>query len=712
MSTDTLKKTLGNLRHRLRAWLVLRGVAMLAATVTALVFLSLLVDRLARLDLAQRGVLLAVMLAVVGYVLIRYLLRPLLHTLSEDGLCLQVEARAPELKSILISALQIDRTSGASTAGVSTSLAGETIRAGEQAAAKLKVANFINQTGRRRNVALLSATLAVLACAALAFPSTMRTWFSRNVRLSNVSWPRETTLTISGVVDGRLGVPVGDDLMLRVDADPGGVVPRRVTARHRPLRGGRGDTRAMAMIGGNHFQLEYEAVREPFLVRVHGNDHRTDWVTVEPLERPEVLDLRFIVRPPAYVGTEQRELPTGQSAYRILAGSALTVKATVSHPLREVTLARNDAPVRSEPLRNARSFAVELAPTELQDGRYALQLRDRRDITLQAPLRFTVRLVEDRTPDVRLDVTGVGALVLAGAVLPVEVSIEDDFDVASTRLLCTTVAPGEEEEGGAKIEIPGLAPLVDGPAAEVRHDSSIELSQLALVAGTELMIRLEADDNDTRTGPKTGSSSTVSLSVVTPEELAQYFLRREQELHQQFSRIVRDQVELNEQTRIAAARLGREEDGGTAAPSLAEQERTQRSMASRLSEISEQFRRMIAEIRNNRLESRGGPTQTRWERDIIAPLDEVADPWVPRAVEHLRDARQATEAEMAGKALERAKKVQAEILSRMKRVETNMTKAETLQEAISMLRNILRKQRELREQTEDERSDVEESVFD
>jgi hypothetical protein len=48
----------------------------------------------------------------------------------------------------------------------------------------------------------------------------------------------------------------------------------------------------------------------------------------------------------------------------------------------------------------------------------------------------------------------------------------------------------------------------------------------------------------------------------------------------------------------------------------------------------------------------------------------------------------------------------------MRRVEANMAKAETLQEAVSMLRRILGKQRELREQTEEKRGDFEESVFD
>ena len=713
MPTDVLTKRIAWLRARLRGWLAIRGAALLAATLTGLVFGSLLFDRLARLDRAQRTVMLGLMTGALLYVAVRFLVLPLLRSFSDDGLCLQVEERNPELNAVLISALQIDRRSAADSAGVSANLAEATVRAGEEAAKALDFEALINRRGRRRNFTLLFAAVGLLGGAALVFPSTLSLWFQRNVFLLEVSWPRDTTLVIQDLEDGRLGVPEGDDLTLRVEADPDGVVPRKVSVRSRPVgRGGRGETRTMARIGDNLFRLTYESVRTPFKLRVSGNDHRTAWVFVDPLERPEIADLRFVVYPPAYTGVAERDLDVGQSAYQILEGSSMTLTGTARKPLREVSLSLGGDLIRTVPLQGEREFSVTLEPAEIQGGQYALQVLDVQGVDLENAVRFGVRLRKDRTPDVRLSTDGMGALALAGAVLPVQISIEDDYDITDVRLVCTVVAE-EADERVEPLEVPGIEPIVSSVAGEIRHEGRVELSPLGLRPGSELMVRLEADDNDTLGGPKTGSSSTIGLSVVTPEELAQQFLRREQELHQRFSRMVRDQTKLNEDAEIAAARLrNADPDAAAEARSLDLLERDQRKMGGRLKDVAEQFEGMIAELRNNRLEPRGGPTQTRWQTEIIAPVSQLVDPWVPRAVQHIREARRATETAPSQAALDRAKNAQNEILRRMRRVEANMAKAETLQEAISMLRRILGKQRELREQTEEKRGDFEESVFE
>ncbi|MBS3763903.1 MAG: hypothetical protein KGZ25_11445, partial [Planctomycetes bacterium] len=189
---------------------------------------------------------------------------------------------------------------------------------------------------------------------------------------------------------------------------------------------------------------------------------------------------------------------------------------------------------------------------------------------------------------------------------------------------------------------------------------------------------------------------------------------REQDLHQQFKRILNDQKDLHETCRILQANIRKgQKSGGDESDSMARLERGQRKMARRNIDIAGQFRGLVAQIRNNHLEKTEGPLQTRLTKEIIIPTTSLAQKWAPQAAHQFHQAREnAGDAESCLKMLQKSERTQREIIARMLQIQKSMAKYETVHEAINILKKILHKQKELKKETEKERKEREKSVFE
>lgn len=706
------RRKLAALRRRIRAWLLLNGLGLLLVTGTGLVFLSLAIDRLAHMDTAQRTVMLALGLIAIAALAYRRLIRPLTRPVGENGLCLAIEDRHHELRDALITAVQLSSLDDAEARAFSPAMIRRAVLSGTEAADRLDFGEVLDHRRRNRRIAQGSFALLVLLVTCLAAPATMGIWFRRNVLLQSVQWPRETTLRVLGAEDGEITVPDGADLELRVEADPSGVVPAEVRVESRPLDGGSASTESMARLEQNRFRHTFGNVREPFELRVSGNDHTTRWFSVRLLPRPEVEQLRLTVLLPDYVGRQERTLPPGQSAYRVLNGSSLRVEGLARKPLSSAALLRGEKTVAELSPGGQKTFRFDIPGERLRGGRYAIHLTDTSGISTARPAEFVLRIQPDRKPDVRAQLSGIGTLILPGAVLPLEIRLKDDYAITRAWLLAQT-GSAEGEDRRQRIDLPGLQPKLGDATGEIRHSSRVETEPLGLQPDSHLLLRVQAKDNDTISGPKLGDSATLSLRVVTPEELREALLRREQELHQTFRRMLRDQVDLRETCRILEADV--REDGEVdreKRDSMARLQRGQRKMRQRASDIADQFDLLLARVRNNRLEDPGGPMETRISGEIITPIRSLAAEWLPLAADQFRTARQAENAPTARERLTQAAETQKQIIDRMSRIQKSMLRSETVQEAINMLRRILSKQRRIHEETEQERKESEESVFE
>ena len=255
---------------------------------------DLALDWLFRMDRPQRLVMLVLMLAGIGWLVYRRLVRPLSATMSDDALALQVEAGNKQLGQGLISALQLARMEGhRGPRHVADARSANRARAEREAAAG---GRFRRRAGRPASFAeRLAAGARPLALVGLRrrrrghARQSCNIWFNRNILLGDRTWPQKTYLVIERVNEnGTVVFPRGEDWTQVVSVTRGQQGRARARSisisaaprRPRPL--------AMKKTGERQFEATFANVIEPFEFRARGGDAVTDWVRVELVEQPAV----------------------------------------------------------------------------------------------------------------------------------------------------------------------------------------------------------------------------------------------------------------------------------------------------------------------------------------------------------------------------------------------------------------------------------------
>ena len=124
---------LRRLRWWIATWLLVDGLLLVLACLLLITGIDLLIDWLFHMDRAQRLIMLGLALAMLATVFYRRVIRPLFHRLSDDALCLEIEARHKRLGQSLISAVQFSRMDQIDRRGFSSAMVQATIDHGMQA---------------------------------------------------------------------------------------------------------------------------------------------------------------------------------------------------------------------------------------------------------------------------------------------------------------------------------------------------------------------------------------------------------------------------------------------------------------------------------------------------------------------------------------------------------------------------------------------------
>ncbi|MDG2015045.1 MAG: hypothetical protein P8J33_16185, partial [Pirellulaceae bacterium] len=191
----SINQRLKKLRGAIVRFLWIDGLSKVLALLVLLVLVDLGIDRVFKMDLAQRGIMLAFMAAMLLGAVYYWLIRPLSKKVTDDALLLQVEGQHRELRQSVISAAQLARGSNYEEQGVSQTMVEATIRRGGQMAEAIRFGSAIDAAAFLRNLILLLGAFAALAAMGwgVANSDFWGTWFNRNILLSGDQWPRQTT---------------------------------------------------------------------------------------------------------------------------------------------------------------------------------------------------------------------------------------------------------------------------------------------------------------------------------------------------------------------------------------------------------------------------------------------------------------------------------------------------------------------------------------
>lgn len=678
-----LQSRLAILRRAIRGSAAAQGLAALAFTALAAIAATFTLDWFLRLTVAQRAVICGV--AWVGLATVAWLrlARPLTRPLSDEEMALILEKYFPHLQDRVLTVVQLARRP--LEANASEQLLAAVVEQANEAARQIRPRAALDTACFRRWCAVGSGAAAAVALAWALFPTTMNVWFQRNMLLRDTPWPQATHLRVVGFDSQPRRVIRGGTVEIAVEAS-GRRIPDWVRLDMVFAASGRFREEIPRTTGGR-FLRTLEGVVEPFRFSVSGGDATTPSYSIELVEPPVLREVRFRAVFPPYTGLGAKTFGLGEGNLEVPVGTALELTAVCSKPLRGGRAFLGDREIGAVALADDRRISLRWRLA--QSGRLRLALEDEEGFVSESAFVYPLFALSDRPPVVRLAVADVGERVTKVATVPIQVEARDDYGVIEMglRYSKTDLAAGE----GASI------PLRDAllPSRLARLETIWPLEPLGLTEGDTLRFRLHA--RDAAEIPEEGNhaeSSTLSLRIVSAEELLEELQRRQKAYRIEFERLVQRQREVVDATRLlcdrAAAGLSLPPSGeGSPAAILADE----RDIGNGSRNLADQFARVLTEMRHNRVSTKAD--DQRLEFRIVAPLSAVAQELLGQIALELERVEPSAAPETTLPLLQSVVTAQIRAHQRMQAILTEMIQVETLSDVVALLRTILENQQNL-----------------
>ena len=749
--------TLQSLRTRVRQYVWLEGLASGAAWLGIAFWGSLAADWFFEPTTSIRlGVLLFTSI-VLGAVLIELIGRRAFVPLSDSSMATVQERRFPQLNDNLLTAVVLTGRPSAPDECDPEMLA-RTCEEAAQRVGDVELARVFNPRPLRRSVtaAMLLATSIVLLTT--MFPAVTGIWARRNLLMAEELWPRRTRLLVEGFPDGVVKVARGADLEIIAKADATKPqVPQSVQIRYWTEGGGR--ARATMNRVGNfgpsdpfqQYTYTFRSLLASLRFDVAGGDDAVRGLRIEVVDSPAIVEMSLECRYPAYTDLAPRTLPvtgvmqipmgtqvtvvarTNKELVRVQVDHAAEQEASASH-LGDATaskaMSQHSPPSPPAPLPQAgegrsvgevpvpivfapdhRGFRHSLDPL-VKDQTLLFTLFDADGVRSREPVRLALVTLADEAPQLAVRLAGIGTAITPQARLPAVGRVTDDYGLA--RLWFETAVDQKPQAARA---------IADPPknSTELKLDAALEARDLKLTPGQKFLVGVKAADRCTLGhGPNVGASEQWLLDVVTPEQLRSMLQARELVLRQRFEAIVQEVTE----TRDLLARVGHRtpragkaekadsdldhrtgDASRTASPSLAMDAlsveraiQTARKNAHETLSVAEAFDDLRLQLINNRIDTE------EWKRrladGIANPLRQVGEKMFPELdrlllvlKESLADQHEAVR--YGGQARQQVE----EILVAMRKVLDRMLEMEDFNEAVELLRAIIKQQEQIGDQT-------------
>ena len=670
---------------RLRAFLFLEGVLVVLAFLLAGCWVQFTLDYAVRgLRFSMRAALLGAVIAGVGWLIWRRIMRPLSTEVGLADAARLVERRHPELSSVLISAVRFSAGQVGPRAINSPALMASVVGAVPRAVASIDFLGVLDARRARRRAIWFAAIVVTAFASATANQNMTGLWFTRCVLLRDVPWPKRTQLVVE-TQDGRIVSARGDDLIVQAYAQ--GVQPRMVELFYETVSGDRGREMMVTVgsPGAYRYRYVFKNAREDLEFYLVGGDDRTEVIKASLVDRPRVERSEIHLTPPSYSGIEPFALADGERSAKILRGTKVTLRIETNKPVVRATLQAGTSTI-AEALRDEAGYRVSFSPEASHT--YSFALADESGLTNRKPVSFSLRLIKDQPPGVRIKLPGVGDMVTPQAVVPIELAFSDTYGL-STVELAYRIAGNEKRHG--KIDLPEFVARMPTFSTSVQWP----VAAVSALPGETITLQAVATDYNDVTGPGRTESPELIIRVVTREELLTELARREQEYRQDFERLVDAQEHLRGQLLSVFGRFSQRPASDALGVDLAPLERRQRNIASSVNVVRQQFAQILAALTVNQLDT--SDQRHRLETGIIEPLGRLVRRDLVTAADTMRQWARDTSPERASL----VDPQQVAILAEMRQVLVRMLQWEGYHEVVNMLRDIIRLQRELNRETKD-----------
>jgi hypothetical protein len=363
-----------------------------------------------------------------------------------------------------------------------------------------------------------------------------------------------------------------------------------------------------------------------------------------------------------------------------------------------------------------------------------ITMRDADDIVTSEPVRLAINSIADEPPQIETRLKGIGNSITRQATIPVVgeahdpqdpvkvYGVTDDYGVADARFEFKLEGRTAADKEASFQPVP----FSEKPEGQKQFgvDEKFKVLPLDLAIGQRLTLKVVASDADTLTGPHIASGTPFNFQVVTDDELLALVAVKELNIRRRFEQILEEVRNtrkdlLLHRTRLDEARPLRAESASAenqaerleklnsldiaVATSVERSIGGIRKNANETQSIEEEFGDIRDELENNAVPD-VKPMLERIDNGIIKPLHSINTVDYNSVDESLVLLRKVLEekADPSARFDESVDQLGLTI-EHLEAVLAQMLKLETVNEALQMLRDIIKSQEELQEKTRIER---------
>jgi hypothetical protein len=532
------------------------------------------------------------------------------------------------------------------------------------------------------------------------------------------------------------------------------VVPQHCTVCYHTLKSGpgaRGERGSVTMSNfrdttdSRNFWFDgkpFKGVLSTIEFDVVGYDHRASGYKLEVVDSPAVVETHLDLVYPQYMVDEATasHLPAENQPYVpagtfLPVGTQVTLKFKSNKPLRQAEIVPSDGspPTTidiSADAKDLQSFAYQI---DALKGSMSLEisLLDTDNVAAERPFRVFLTAIDDQPPQIEVTLKGIGSAVTPTVMVPIRGKISDDYGVQKTWCDVQINDSGNEHD----------RPFGLGKGGAVEHQidfryERVEKTGLDIKPGDKLFLSVKAADKFDLAGePHVATGDRYALDVVTPEELLAQLEVREIGLRRRFELIIDEMTQMRDSLLRIKASLSPGAASGTEPEDLRRDEElesgplTPAQKAQRAAELrqlrvqraGQQSQKSVAEVQgvaagflaireeliNNRVDTED--RKNRLKEQIADPLNKTCAEQFPRLDERLaalevklRQTGSGSDTD-AGADADQAVDQANVVLGELEAVLSKMQDLETYNELLDIVRELLKDQGRLLEQTQQER---------
>lgn len=723
---QSLENRLAQLRSQVRRLLLLNGVCwLIAVTLGAMVFVGA-VDWLLRFD--DVGVRLILSLGIISasvWVGYRLLVAPLLIRLSDLDLALRIESRQPELKDSLASTVQFLGR------GIDPDIGSPDLQRGviDQTLKRLEAIEFgdILETRPIRHIAavagivtLVTAILvgmnradAAIALKRMVFP------------LSTTGWPKQTELQVLSQdlhktyrADSPIRVATGQTFKVYFENAKGKLPPKGTVYFQLPEGPETSQQLAPLVIEDAQgrsrevFTTSIAVLEGPIKFRCEaGDDLEMPWISILPVQPPNLEDLQVTLTPPAYSGKPQVALPIGIGHIEGLLGTEISLRARSDKKLTQATLHVGEQTYDVEIAEDGLSLSANFSINERGTSSYWLSMRDDEQTEETRGTRYDLRGIEDAVPAIEITEPTANLQVTAHARVRVRISAKDDIGLKQM-LLEREVSRGTS--GQTTSEAP--VPLLTEGSLPVLHEAEhvLELSGWELVDGDRVQLQASATDAYDLGPEHIGRSQPRVLTIVSDAEKKQELAGKQADIMADLEEARRQQQSALDQVRQLQIQLKeteelRPQDVDTLQRTEMAQRWVGKMLTDKVDGITRRARSLLEELNDNQIDDPETASRLTRMAEDIARVDKESLPRIEQALTSARkhalvpkeDQNENSHTTAQRESLDQASEHQQLVLESLDAILHDMSRWQTQRELVGKLEELIKNQDELNQKTDE-----------